>query len=90
MKYNEHMRRLMCDVDTMLTQYMNGEITEEWLQNGIQAIDAALDDIADQNIRDALMFFPDRIEEILYMEFPKNRRKLIEIEVEKLKEIVSL
>jgi hypothetical protein len=90
MEYNEHTLRLLHDADDMLRKYLKEDLNEKELQNSIGAIGEALEGDSVTNIRDSFLLFTERLEEIIFMEFPKKRRKLIEVEIEKLRVIMQL
>ncbi len=89
MGYSKHTKRLLGDAEDVISRYLDGEITEEYLQNSIDAISDSLDSSVDAEMRELFALFPDKIEEIIFMEFPKNRRKLVEVEANKLKRVIS-
>ncbi len=89
MGYSKHAKRLLGDAEDVISRYLDGEITEEYLQNSIDAISDSLDSSVDAEMRELFALFPDKIEEIIFMEFPKNRRKLVELEANKLKRVIS-
>ena len=90
MNYSEHTHKLMCDAVNLISRYLKGEISEEYIQNSIEAIGNALDNSVSADIREAFTYFPERVEEIISMEFPKNWRKLIEDESIKLREVIGV
>ena len=90
MLYSAHTCRLLHDADLALTKYLYEELSERELQNNIEAVGRAIEEPEATDIKNSLLMLVERIEYIYFMEFPKNRRKLIVKEVESIREIIQL
>lgn len=88
MRCSEHTHRLLRDAEDIIDRYLKGELSEEYVQNSIEAIGNAFDKSANSDVREIFAYFPEKVEEVIFMEFPKNKRKLVEIEALKLREAI--
>jgi len=88
MRCSEHTHRLLRNAEDVIDRYLKGEVSEEFIQNSIEAIGSAFDNSTNSDIREAFAYFPEKVEEIIFMEFPMNKRKLVEIEALKLRGVI--
>ncbi len=88
MSNGEHIQHLMRDAENIISRYLKGELSEEYVQHGIDAIGAAFDNSVNSHVRGLFADLPDKIEEIILMEFPVNKRKLVETEILELLDVI--